>query len=421
MVPRKAAKAAPITPQRSSGRARAAAPASVIKDPSKKRGRATKAAAGLVELEPTPKRRGRPAKAKVDEEAIPEPAVEQPKKRRGRPKAEPVEAAPAPKRRGGRPRKSEPVPKRRGRPSKTTVDLSRVVGPSRVSKRTSPQAKRTTKTAVAPAPAPRINPKVRSKLRNRTTPESKRPVGRPPKNVATPTPIKTVERKKKDARVAKPAAKPRKKRGVTTIDVPDKFAKAIQDYLHELIESDEAAALEPAVGVIPAEEAIPDVDVDVTIGGSEGEPTDERNTSEEDDGVSEAESQDAEEPIIVEEPMEDADRELIEAPEEDELEINAKIEDLEDTPAIVTEVIQDIEIEEVEDVDNAGAGELDIHREIIEVTEATRQDRPVPGSLLADQGKPTEESEIEDQRGPILAPIETPLAQMFTSTHYRYG
>ncbi|CAI6306549.1 unnamed protein product [Periconia digitata] len=211
-----------------------------------------------------PKRRGRAAKTAQEVPAA-DPALP---KRRGRaPKAAEVPTVP-----------SSP-PKRKGRPAKAaTLDLNRVAGSPRVSKRNA-----VTKKATAPTPpAPRMNPLVRSKLRTRVAPspktqpqevlQPKKRVGRPPKNaVATPT-KKPADRMTKGGRVtkstntaktaaSKPKAtkttktvaskaaprtaapvKPRKRRGITIMEVPDKHAKYLQDVLKGLLEQDKADA-----------------------------------------------------------------------------------------------------------------------------------------------------------------------------------
>jgi hypothetical protein len=240
-----------------------------------KRGRAVKADIVQVTTE-TPKKRGRPAKVAVEEAiAVAEAAVEAPRrgrrsliapiaaiqepeaptpKRMGRPpKNRVTEAlAPTPKKRGRPARANAAIaveetlatPKRRGRPAKNAVavDLSRVAGSPRVTKSlTRPAVK-----AAAPAAAPRMNPRMRSKLRTRLPPPQKvetaavaqptKPRGRPAKaatKAQPPAPKKSAGRKATNAAVAKPVA-PRKKRGYTALEVPDKFAAQVQQYLQEL-------------------------------------------------------------------------------------------------------------------------------------------------------------------------------------------
>jgi hypothetical protein len=378
MAPRKAT-------ARSSGRGDKAVAAAVIaKDTPKKRGRPAKAVAPAAP-DPTSKTRGRPARVKAGDAAAaaPEPAAEQPKtgrgrgrkaaepvpepiaqeapvpkkrgrkaaapapepvaqeapaaKRRGRKAAEPapepaVQDAPVPKKRGGRPRKAQveapATPKRRGRPSASGLDLNRVAGPSRVSKRAS--SKRTAPPAFGTRSSPRTSrtrapkqmkkapaaaalkhntpPKAR-KAAPKEAPKSKKRIGRPPKNVAA-TPTKKIatrpaERKTKDARVVKSPPKPRKRRGYTTIDVPDRHADVIIDYLQQLMDIEAASAQEQ---VTEAEDARIDVDV-VMEELEEVEDTEDRgdaptngdsgSVDAEDEEELDAQLEDEEEPILV--------------------------------------------------------------------------------------------------------------------------
>lgn len=280
---------------------RAAAPSAVDELP-KKRGRTTKAA---TPAEPTAlsKKRGRAAKVEIavsepDEPDAPaqpivapktpgrggrprkEPAVEAakpseedpvPKKRSGRPRKEPtvaavtaIEADAAPKKRG-RPRKSDAptkeappaMPKRAGRPPRKAVaDLDRVAGSARVSKRIPRKA--ATAPAAAPASSSRIDPRVRSRLRNRVpvlkkaTPvaEETKPKrrGRAKKTAAHVPEKKTVERKTKAGRVAKAPTKPRKRRGYTQLDIPDRFVRQVDDFLQGLIKAEQQATADDTEG-----------------------------------------------------------------------------------------------------------------------------------------------------------------------------
>lgn len=330
MAPRKAAKASPAAPARGPGRAaKAAASAAIAKEAPNKRGRAVKAEVPAAP-DPTPKKRGRPARTKVEEDVdpAPEPEAEQPKKGRGRGRkaAEPVPEppvgdapapekrgrkpaepapepavddapAPAPKKRAGRPRKATPpaakapaTHKRRGRPSASALDLNRVTGPARISKRrsstktappaigtrSSPRNSRTRASkqpkkapAAAVAPKQKAAPKAK-KAAPKEAPLPKKRMGRPPKNAAATsskkTPTKPADHKRKDARVAKSTPKPRKKRGYTTIDVPDRFADAMIDYLQQLIDTKAAPAKEPTEEA-PADDE--EVDVDVVMSDAE--------------------------------------------------------------------------------------------------------------------------------------------------------
>jgi hypothetical protein len=235
-----------------------------------KRGRVAKVDAVATPAE-TPRKRGRPSKAQVEELVavsepsrrdrrslvVPKPPVEEaltPKKRVGRPpRAEVAKVpAPTPKNRVGRPSKVDApaleevpaTPKRRGRPAKNaaTLDLSRVVGSSRVTKSCRHSAPKSNTTAAAP----RLNPRLRSKLRTRLPPAQKakeeiapQPVkrrGRPPKAAATPAPPPKKAPGSK-ATVSKPSA-PRKKRGYTVLEIPDNFVAQVQQYLQEIQDAD---------------------------------------------------------------------------------------------------------------------------------------------------------------------------------------
>jgi hypothetical protein len=248
-----------------------------------KRGRAAKADVVEAPVEPVepPKKRGRPSKAAVEETVAvvqapkrgrrslvaPEAAVQEeeptPKKRMGRPPKTQVAAKPAetPKKRAGRPAKAdvniavavEETVKRRGRPAKNpaAVDLNRVAGSPRVTKsRARPAAKATTAAA-----APRIDPRVRSKLRTRVPQAQKveqavvaQPIkrrGRPAKAAVKAAPPAPIKAKATKAAAVKPVA-PRKRRGYTTIEVPDRFASEVKGYLKELLE--EGTNLPPVDG-----------------------------------------------------------------------------------------------------------------------------------------------------------------------------
>jgi hypothetical protein len=263
-------------------RSAAPEPTSIVDDAPKKRGRAAKVDAVEVEVRAAaeaPKKRGRPSKAHVEEPIVvaeppkrgrrtplaPEPPIEEveaPKKRMGRPRKVEVADAPVPvaKKRAGRPAKADvaveeaPItPRRRGRPFKNAaLDLDCVAGSSRVTKRTSPRSKSNTKATTA-APAPRLNPRMRSKLRNRLPPAQKmvseQPIAQPAKRrgrpakaaPAVPTPTKGRGRKHTQKAVSEPIksaitkpSAPRKKRGITLLEVPDKFAAQLKQYLQDL-------------------------------------------------------------------------------------------------------------------------------------------------------------------------------------------
>ncbi|KAJ4311877.1 hypothetical protein N0V94_007723 [Neodidymelliopsis sp. IMI 364377] len=265
--------------------------------PSKKRGRPAKTDVVEVATVVPPKKRGRPSKAAADEsivqidnaikrgrrslaaaeEAIAEAAT--PKKRAGRPPkaaaAAVADEALVPKKRGGRPRKDNvvtdaPAASKRGRPA---LNLDRVAGPSRVAKR----ASKPTKVAAAP----RVNPKMRSRLRQRTAPVEKakkepvQPVkkarGRPKKiEIPAPLPKKAVGRKAGSAApavatktTARPkTAAPRKRRGYTAIEIPDRFVHAVRRLISDL-EADETADISAAN---QADEEGDELDIEVELG-----------------------------------------------------------------------------------------------------------------------------------------------------------
>lgn len=245
-----------------------------IASPAKKRGRPAK---GDVDettqdaAEP-PKKRGRPAKATTED------APESTKRGRGRGRKSdaPVLTAPAvtPKKasgklenyteameepstaRRGRPRKevvaeTAQTPRERGRPSKAhRLDQKQVAGSPRVGKRSSTRPKTT---APAAAAAARVNPRIRSKLRTRlppakvtkeeTAPQNARR-GRPPKSAAqAPAPKKKpTSREAADTPASKPTkptkpAAPRKMRGHTVRQIPDKFIAQVDQFLHDLIQA----------------------------------------------------------------------------------------------------------------------------------------------------------------------------------------
>ncbi|KAH8732012.1 hypothetical protein GQ44DRAFT_698348 [Phaeosphaeriaceae sp. PMI808] len=205
--------------------------------------------------------RGRPARAKAQAPIEKPVVVDEPRKRGRAARVAPqpsIDEAPTPKRHTGRPPKvaaaaTEATPKRRGRPAKNTasVNLNRVAGPSRVTKSASKSASKPTSTPKKAVANSRLDPRMRSKLRTRLVPvkiqeeivpqPSKRR-GRPPKAVTgAPTPKKTAGRKPGKATAPKPVkaavtkpTAPRKKRGYTAFEVPDKFAAQVRQYLQDL-------------------------------------------------------------------------------------------------------------------------------------------------------------------------------------------
>ncbi|KAF9691370.1 hypothetical protein EKO04_010686 [Ascochyta lentis] len=281
--------------------------------PPKKRGRPPKTdTVEAVTVEP-PKRRGRQPNPKNDEpiaqidsaigrgrrslaaaeESIAEANI-LPKKRPGRPSKVPSTAATAedvpPKKRVGRPRKEDvaseaPATPKRGR--RPALGLDRVAGSPRVTKRTSPRSKPVARAPKAAA-APRMNPKMRSRLRQRTAPiekvkkaapdSFKKARGRPKKvQVEAPAVKKTVGRKasapipaaaaKKVTARPKTAA-PRKRRGYTALEVPDKFAAQVKQLIVDL-QAEDAANAAAAAG--EADDEGEEVEVEVELGP--GDPT----------------------------------------------------------------------------------------------------------------------------------------------------
>ncbi|KAG9193645.1 hypothetical protein G6011_03680 [Alternaria panax] len=248
-----------------------------------KRGRPAREDAVVAAIEP-PKKRGRPAKAKAEEPVVedapqpkkrgrqaniapaPAPVVEAPavKRGRGRPKKEarPAQEEAPVKSRTGRPPKADvtadvpPATPKRGRSTRTTaLDLNRVAASPRIGKRSSPRTK-----AKAGPVARRLEPRMRSKLRTRLpparlikaepvaksapTPTARR--GRPPKNAA-PAPVQAAVAK--PTKPAKPLA-PRKIRGHTMRQIPDRYVAQVDQYLHELIEADASPAQEEQAGEV---------------------------------------------------------------------------------------------------------------------------------------------------------------------------
>ncbi|KAH7079430.1 hypothetical protein FB567DRAFT_121907 [Paraphoma chrysanthemicola] len=298
-------------PKRSAAPEPAPAPApssAPVADAPKKRGRAAKAEPVEPPAE-APKKRGRPAKASGGELAAdypvkrarrslaavaPAPVVEaapSPKKRAGRPPknsvAQPPVPAPTPKKRMGRPRQADvaaaaaqetsETPRRRGRPAKNvSADvLNRVAGSPRITKsraRSTPKAK--------PAAVSLVNRRMRSRLRTRLAPAPKvkeelvpQPAkrrGRPPRAAAqAPSPKKATSHRGPQTAVTKPAA-PRKKRGITVLEVPDKFVALVTQYLHELQDAD--ADLEPGEdGAADDISAESEIDADAVAAAAEEE------------------------------------------------------------------------------------------------------------------------------------------------------
>lgn len=371
----------------------------------KGRGRATKAVASS-KPEPQPKKRGRAAKAKV-EEPVAEVAGEESSTRGRRSRKEPVvEEASVPKKRAGRPRKENAVAeqelatpsKRRGRPPKNAVDLNRVAGSPRVNKRTSTGTKAGKRKAPAAAPASRTNPIVRSKLRTRApaapkpapvadAPKPKKRLGRPPKTVAAAPTKKTAERKTQGARVTKPATQPRKRRGYTQLDIPDKYVKDVKGFLKGLIDADEAAAAEAKTQAAAVAEAVVEENV--------GEDNDNYN---------------AEEAEASELPQNDVDEDVDGGAEEQGDENG--IETPEGAAKIVRDVEMVIDVERSADEDpdaaKAAAEVIIIQEEITEiVSPVAPQDEP--DSLFDDL-------QDESVLAATAAGVDVPIAPMMPAT-----
>jgi len=250
-----------MTPKGRGRRAQAVAAAQPDPTP-KKRGRPAKPMGEpTTKAVETPKKRGRPAKNPVQETTA--TAVES-LKRRGR---APKESPPAPQKRAGRPRKEEAVsnealsaPKPRGRRPKQSLDLNRVAGSPRIGTRTSPRTTRPRRAAVpAPVPLPaalyssRRGPGTKKPSVGVARPSKRR--GRLSKSAADlSAPNKTLDRRSQNARVTKAALKPRKRRGFTTVEIPDKYLDSVQSYLQQLISSDSSGATDDDDRIVTSEE-----------------------------------------------------------------------------------------------------------------------------------------------------------------------
>jgi hypothetical protein len=353
------------------------APSPVANAPAK-RGRV---GAADVVVEP-PKKRGRPSKVQAEEQIVVEEAPA--------PEAEVEAPAPTPKKRG-RPSKAnaiaaeEPVAatKRRGRPPKNaTVDLGRVANSPRVSKRQIP---------VKASQASPLNPRLPSKPRSRPAPAQKvvqkaapQPAkrrGRPPKAAAALAPAP------KKVAVSKPTA-PRKKRGYTMVDVPDKFAVQVQQYLQELQDAkplptpvvdgameqvpDEAAAEEEAeAGAEEGTEPILIEEVEVptsaTADHDDATAMTEQASSVQDDEVNDEDVEDVamsehiEEPtevdISIQEVVHHQQSNEVTTPELEEMEEDTEIQD-DDLSALVEDVVDVAEDEIHAFIDSRASGSI---------------------------------------------------------------
>ncbi|KAJ5038614.1 hypothetical protein J3E72DRAFT_165650, partial [Bipolaris maydis] len=232
--------------------------------PAKKRGRPAKSQTSASQSTPIasepPKKRGRPSKVTAEDVAVLPDASEPTKRGRGRKldTSKSATLAATPNKAKSKGTKGnieavanivEPTPRRRGRPPKASgLDLKRVVGTTRVGKRQAAQH-RTTRSATTTTTTA-------SKLRTRLPPASKvfkeEPAppparrGRPPKNAAqapvVPLAKKKTPRGRKAAEVpvakpTKPLA-PRKMRGHTVRQIPDRYIVQVDQLLHNLMQAD---------------------------------------------------------------------------------------------------------------------------------------------------------------------------------------
>lgn len=264
----------------------------LIATPGKKRGRPAKSQTIASQSTPIaagpPKKRGRPSKVTAEDVAVLPDASEPTKRGRGRKPDTPksVALAATPNKAKGKGTKDNveavadlaaPTPRRRGRPPKADgLDLKRVAGTASVSKRQAAQSKMT-KTTTTTA----------TKLRTRLPPASKvskgepapQPArrGRPPKNAAQAPAGAALAKKKKTPRGRKPAevpiAKPtkstkplapRKMRGHTVRQIPDRYIVQVDQLLHDLMQADADAATEKQVQEEEANQAH-DVEVEADV------------------------------------------------------------------------------------------------------------------------------------------------------------
>jgi hypothetical protein len=181
--------------------------------PTKRVSTATTSAANLrtrtapVKKDPVPveapKKRGRPAATKKDTTSAEAP------KRRGRPATTKKDTT------------STEAPKKRGRPAAAKKDTTSTEAPK---KRVRPAATKDTTSVEAPKKGGR---KTAAKSANKPAAGSGR--GRPRKDASAPAAAKKASKTARAA-ISKPVA-PRKRRGYTTLEVPDKFAAQLQNLL----------------------------------------------------------------------------------------------------------------------------------------------------------------------------------------------
>lgn len=364
---------APVANALTRGRVAKADPVEASIEPSKKRGRPAKAPDEEPEAVAAVPKRGRRSLAAPEAPVEDTPA---PKKRMGRPAKEEGTEAPAavptPKKRAGRPSKADAAveetpttPKPRGRPPKNAaaaIDLSRVAGSPRVEKSRSKPIPRATKSAVAPRRDPRVRSKLRTRLppavkaKEEIAPQPTKRRGRPPKATAAPVPSpkKAAGRKTTKAAVAKSIIA-RKRRGYTTLEVPDKFAAQVQHYLQEL---QDAETLPTPIG------GDAEVEAEVQTGAGAEEEDYDMIVEEEVHITSATAGVGEEDALAVAEQAVDGE-DFGGDTEADEDDIEADVQE---------EAIQDVVIQEdVEDEPTEVATEVDVEMSVLEVAQMEQQ------------------------------------------------
>jgi hypothetical protein len=210
---------------------------------------------------------------------------------------------------------------------------------------------------------------MRSKLRTRLAPAQKaietvplQPAkrrGRPAKAAAQATSQKKpTNSKAPTAAVTKPVAS-RKKRGVTILDVPDKFAAQVRQYLQELQEAESLPAL---VQSGAADDIVAEAEIGADAGGDEEFAV----IVEENILITSAtHSEDEENALVASEQTQDQDHDDADAVDDADADVGVQEEEIQD------EVVQDIVILEDADVEEpteAGPG-IDIEMSIQEVVQ----------------------------------------------------
>ncbi|EUC47019.1 hypothetical protein COCMIDRAFT_91405 [Bipolaris oryzae ATCC 44560] len=283
-----------------------------VATPAKKRGRPAKSQTGAVESTPItaepPKKRGRPSKVTAEDVTVLPDASEPTKRGRGRKpnasKSAALAATPNKAKEKGTEDEvetvadmAEPTPRKRGRPPKVDgLNLKRVAGTARVGKCQAAQSKSTTITTT-------------TKLRTRLPPASKvskgepapQPArrGRPPKNAAQASAATALAKKKaprgrkpaevpvaKPTKPTKPLA-PRKMRGHTVRQIPDKYIVQVDQLLHDLMQADADATSEKQVQEEEANQAH-DMEVEADVEDNVEDNVDEENVDTEDQGPEDA-------------------------------------------------------------------------------------------------------------------------------------